>query len=267
MKEHFFSAVVRHRKTIIITFFPATIPSLFCGRRLMSTMTSTPTCQRNLPPTVSLGIMKEEFGREIVDYGNDKEVKVLNTTDEIRQQGDQITLSSDADKVYYEDILDRHDLPGDIQIRYTLNGETVTSENLGGSSGKLSIDLSFRQNPNYDSSFFDYFALQTTMPPGTNHCSKITAEGATIANVGENKQLSYIILPGKEKDFHITADVTDFAMDSININGIRMDLSVDIDNGDLLDEVSQIENAAISFDDGAAALTTVLPRFMMTPRN
>lgn len=193
-------------------------------------------------------------GGEIVDYGDYKEVKVLNTTDEIRQQGDQITLSSDADRVYYEGILDRHDLPWNIQIRYTLNGEAITPENLGGSSGKLGIDLSFRQNPNCDSSFFDRFALQTTMTLDTNRCSKITAEGATIANVGENKQLSYIILPGREKDFHISADVTDFAMDSININGIRMDLSVDIDNGDLLDEVSQIENAAVALDDGAAAL-------------
>lgn len=34
MKEHFFSAVVRHRKTIIITFFPATIPSLFLRQKV-----------------------------------------------------------------------------------------------------------------------------------------------------------------------------------------------------------------------------------------
>lgn len=193
-------------------------------------------------------------GGDIVDYGEYEEVKVLNTTDEIKQQGDQITLSSDAEKVYYEGILRSRELPWDIQIHYTLDDEAITPEELAGKSGNLSIDLSFRQNTNCDSSFFDRFALQTTMTLDTSQCRNITADGATIANVGENKQLSYIILPGKEKDFHINADVTDFEMDSININGIRMDLSVDIDNSELSDQVSQIENAAVSLDNGAAAL-------------
>lgn len=193
-------------------------------------------------------------GGDIVDYGEYEEVKVLNTTDEIKQQGDQITLFSDAEKVYYEGILRSRELPWKIQIHYTLDNEPITPEELAGKSGNLSIDLSFCQNTDCDSSFFDRFALQTTMTLDTNLCRNIIADGATIANVGENKQLSYIILPGKEKDFHINADVTDFEMDSININGIRMDLSVDIDNSELSDQVSQIENAAVSLDNGAAAL-------------
>lgn len=193
-------------------------------------------------------------GGDIVDYGEYEEVKVLNTTDEIKQQGDQITLSSDAEKVYYEGILRSRELPWKIQIHYTLDNEPITPEELAGKSGNLSIDLSFRQNTDCDSSFFDRFALQTTMTLDTNLCRNIIADGATIANVGENKQLSYIILPGKEKDFHINTDVTDFEMDSININGIRMDLSVDIDNSELSNQVSQIENAAVSLDNGAAAL-------------
>lgn len=42
----------------------------------------------------------------------------------------------------------------------------------------------------------------------------IQADGATIANVGADKQISYTILPGKGLDAEITADVTDFEMEA-----------------------------------------------------
>lgn len=42
----------------------------------------------------------------------------------------------------------------------------------------------------------------------------IQTDGATIANVGADKQISYTILPEKGLDAEITADVTDFEMDA-----------------------------------------------------
>ena len=193
-------------------------------------------------------------GGDIVDYGDYTEVKVLNTTDELRQSGDKITGSPDAESLYYEGTMKSRDLPWDIDIRYTLNGEKITPEELAGKSGEIEINLGFRQNTACDSSFFDRCALQTTMTLDTEKCKNIVANGATMANVGQNKQLSYILLPGNEKEYTVTADVTDFEMESISINGIRMDLSVDIDNEELMAQVRQIEDAAVSLDDGAAAV-------------
>ena len=193
-------------------------------------------------------------GGDIVDYGDYAEVKVLNTTDEISRSGDKITVSTDAESLYYEGTMESRDLPWDIDIRYTLNGERITPEELAGKSGELEISLGFHQNIACDSSFFDRYALQTTMTLDTEKCENIVANGATIANVGQNKQLSYILLPGNEKEYTVTADVTDFEMESISINGIRMDLSVDIDNEELMAQVRQIEDAAVALDDGAAAV-------------
>ena len=193
-------------------------------------------------------------GGDIVDYGDYAEVKVLNTTDEISRSGDKITVSTDAESLYYEGTMESRDLPWDIDIRYTLNGEKITPEELAGKSGELEISLGFHQNIACDSSFFDRYALQTTMTLDTEKCENIVANGATVANVGQNKQLSYILLPGNEKEYTVTADVTDFEMESISINGIRMDLSIDIDNEELMAQVRQIEDAAVSLDDGAAAV-------------
>ena len=195
-------------------------------------------------------------GGDIVDYGDYTEVKVLNTTDELRQSGDKITVSTDAESLYYEGTMKSRDLPWDIDIRYTLNGEKITPEELAGKSGEIEINLGFRQNTACDSSFFDRCALQTTMTLDTEKCKNIVANGATMANVGQNKQLSYILLPGNEKEYTVTADVTDFEMESISINGIRMDLSIDIDNEKLMSQVRQIEDAAVALDDGTAAVNS-----------
>ena len=42
-----------------------------------------------------------------------------------------------------------------------------------------------------------------------------------MANVGSNKQISYTILPGKGLDAEVTADVKDFEMDAVTINGVK----------------------------------------------
>ena len=125
-------------------------------------------------------------GGDIVDYGDYTEVKVLNTTDELRQSGDKITVSTDAESLYYEGTMKSRDLPWDIDIRYTLNGEKITPEELAGKSGEIEINLGFHQNTACDSSFFDRCALQTTMTLDTEKCKNIVANGATMAIVGQN---------------------------------------------------------------------------------
>ena len=52
--------------------------------------------------------------------------------------------------------------------------------------------------------------LQTTLALDTSRCKNISADGATEANVGTDKQLTYTILPGSEKHISIQSDVTDF---------------------------------------------------------
>ncbi len=71
------------------------------------------------------------------------------------------------------------------------------------------------------------------------------------ANVGKNKQLTYTILPGKEEDILITADVQDFEMPSIAINGVSMSLNVEVDDEELMDQVYELLDGIKKLDDGA----------------
>ena len=190
-------------------------------------------------------------GGDIVDYGDYSAVKPLNTNDTITQNGDQIAFSSTADKVYYQGTMKNAALPWNISIRYYLDGKEYAPQDVAGKSGALEIRFSVTKNESCGGSFYDDYALQASFTLDTERCQNIVSNGATVANVGSDKQLTYTILPGQGIDTVITADVTDFEMDAAAINGVRLNLDVDVDDTDLMDKVDELVSAIGDLDDGA----------------
>lgn len=64
--------------------------------------------------------------------------------------------------------------------------------------------------------------VQATVLLDTVKCRNIQTEGATEANVGADKQLSYMKLPGQDLSFTIETDVTDFSMEGISLNAVPL---------------------------------------------
>lgn len=99
--------------------------------------------------------------------------------------------------------------------------------------------------------------MQATLALDTSQCKNISADGATEANVGTDKQLTYTILPGSEKHISIQSDVTDFEMDGISINGISLALDVDadqIDTSSFTGKINDLKGAVSSLHTGAQDL-------------
>jgi len=194
----------------------------------------------------------------ITDYGDYLSVKNLTTTGELTRSGDAVSFTAPAGKFYYQGELDparTAGLPWTVTVKYLLDGKELSGEELAGKSGRLEIRVSLRQNPDADPIYRDNYALQTTLQLDTEDCKNITAEGATLADVGQLKQMSYIILPGKEKDFAVTADVVNFEMDGIAVNGIPLVLDIeDPDTKELKDQIYDLQDGAAQLDDGALAL-------------
>mgnify|MGYP004555572015 CR=1 FL=1 len=130
--------------------------------------------------------------------------------------------------------------------------ELYPAEELAGKSGKLELLFSVSKNESCAGSFYEDYALQASFTLDTERCKNIVSSGATVANVGSDKQLTYTILPGKGIDTVIYADVTDFEMDAAAINGVRMKLDFEVDDAELMDKVDEIISAIGSIDDGAA---------------
>ena len=191
----------------------------------------------------------------VVDYGDYVSIRNMNTVDELEYNDGQVTGTNSADKLYYEGVLENIEIPWNIELKYYLDGKEVTSNEIAGKSGALEIKLDISENKKCDSSFFENYALQTTLLLDSDKCKNIKTDGATIANVGSDKQLSYIILAGKGAEISIKADVEDFEMDSIAINGVKLNLNVDVDNKELMDNITELQNAISEVNSGASLLS------------
>lgn len=192
---------------------------------------------------------------DITDYGNYSSVQMLNSTEVISQNGDQITFSSGEDKVYYQGNMDNAEIPWNISLHYYLDGQEYSADEIAGKSGELEIRFQITENTACSGTFFEDYALQASFTLDTEQCSNISAPDATIANVGSDKQLTYTVLPGEGIDTTITADVTDFEMSAVSINGIHLNLNVEIDDTELKDKVNELIDAVEQLDDGAVELS------------
>lgn len=197
-----------------------------------------------------------QAGDTVTDHGSYTAVRNMTTKDAIEQNGGTISVNVSEDgKLYYEGAMDTATaLPWVVKLTYTLDGAEISPDELGGKSGALAIRLQVSRNPDCTGDFFDKYALQVTMSLDTDLAQNIEAPGATVANVGSKKQLSYILLPGADSDVTVTADVTDFVMDAVSLNGVRLNLNIDLGDIDIQGMMDQLQNGSVQLDDGANAL-------------
>jgi len=191
---------------------------------------------------------------QIIDYGKYESLRNMTTTDKISYSGETVTIDAKAGKLYYEGKLDNNVMPWNIAIRYYMDGKEYSASEIAGKSGNLKITMKITENENCIGNFFEGYALQATVMLDTKKCSNIMADGATVANVGSDKQLTYTILPNKGADIEITANVIDFEMSAIAINGIKLNLAIEIDDAEIQSKIDEIIGAVNDLDTGAGEL-------------
>ncbi len=193
----------------------------------------------------------EEIGEKITDYGDYSEVKLLSGDGKISRSGKIISIDAGSEKIYYQGTLKNTEIPWNISIRYYMDGNEYEPAEIAGKSGKLKIHFVVSKNSKCSGNFYENYALQAAFTLDTEICRNIKAEEATIANVGQDKQLSYIILPGKGIDTYITADAENFEMDAVSINGIKLNLNIEVDYTDIDKKADDAKDAAKELDEGA----------------
>lgn len=159
---------------------------------------------------------------EIRDYGAYSSVRNLTSEADISLDGDSVTVSAEAGTFYYQANLKDAQLPWNISVAYMLDGKNVAADELAGANGHLVISGSVTKNKLADGDFYEAYMVQATVLLDTVKCRNIQTEGATEANVGADKQLSYMKLPGQDLSFTIETDVTDFSMEGISLNAVPL---------------------------------------------
>ena len=197
----------------------------------------------------------------IVEHGTYTDVKNLVSREEVVKTGDDsYTVAFGPGKLYLQGNLADTALPWKFDITYELNGKPISPEEAAGRAGHVTIHIRISENPDGDAFFYRNYALNATVLFDTNTCSNIVADGATIANNGAKKQLTYTILPNRVSDLVIELDTVLFSMEEVSINGVRLSMDIDTDSvdmsqiDDLKDALRDLTKAADTLSVGTAQL-------------
>lgn len=198
-----------------------------------------------------VNILQPDNNGKITDFGEYTNLRNMTTTDDIKYSSGKITVETKADSLYYEGKLENKQIPWNIELHYFMDGKEYSAQEIAGRKGKIKIEISISENKSYKGNFFKGYALQASLQLDSKKFKNITAENATIANIGSEKQISYTILPNKGMTGSITADATDFELDGFSINAIPLSLNIEIDNSELSNEVNKLETGVNKLNDGA----------------
>lgn len=197
------------------------------------------------------------LGRNIVDYGYYTNVLNLSTKDQLNYKNGVLdsNINSLESKFYYQGEMDKNtQIPWDINIEYYLDGKNINAKDLAGKSGKLELKLSIKQNEKVNRVFYDNYALQISMALDGNKSENISVDGGSIASVGSQKSINFIKLPGEDANYTLSADVKDFEMSEISINGINMNLNVDVNLNEMTEPLNTLVDAVDKLNDGTLEL-------------
>lgn len=199
---------------------------------------------------------------EIVDYGNYNTIKNLTDLSEMSQEGQTVRVDAREGKFYYQgNLTNDSELPWDVTVSYSLDGKKVNPADLAGQSGHLVIQIKTAPNPTVDEAFYENYLLQVSLQL-PNQYKNIHASGGMMANAGENKQITFTIMPGQSENLQVEVDVEDFEFNGIDIAAVPSTLPIDTseignmtdDMATLSDAIRDVNNGVNELEDGAVQL-------------
>jgi len=191
----------------------------------------------------------------INDYGEYDTVKNLTTTDKLETGEGKVTINAPAGQFCYQGNIKSLELPWIASVSYLLDGKETSAEKLSGADGQLQMRIRIRKNPAAGGDFAGHYAVQTSVTLNTGVAGEITAEGATIANSGGSKVITWTMLPDSEADYTVSAKITGFYMDGIRFSAVPFSMDIETpDTGIFTDKLSQLPDGIKKLDNGASDL-------------
>ena len=212
----------------------------------------------NVKDIYVVNIFEAESAGEITDYGDYSSVTNLTSAGKIKNDGGMITARIKEGRFYYKGKIKKSELPWNIDIKYFLDGEPISTGALSGAAGNVRVQIKTERNQNVDPSYFENYMLQISMELDAEKCKNIKASGGTFANSGNNKMVSFSIMPGKEDIVSLTTDSSAFGMDGIEITALPFSAVIDIPDISSLEKgmtsivygIGQLEQGVTEFQKG-----------------
>ena len=191
----------------------------------------------------------------VTDYGSYASTVNLTDTQQLSPANGGVSFEADADSFYYQGNMGTVNLPWMLNIGYSLDGAALPTEELAGKSGLLEITLTTSQNQAVDPVFYEHYVLQISITMDSSTFEDIDSPGATIASAGANTIAVFSILPKKDADIRLTAQVRDFEMEGITLSALPFSMDMDLpDTDEMVDDFRSLADAISDMNDGVRKL-------------
>ncbi|MFB9974110.1 YhgE/Pip domain-containing protein [Allobacillus sp. SKP2-8] len=191
----------------------------------------------------------------IVDYGDYTSVRNLTDMTEVALDGDKVEFTASDEEFYYQGNMEKTELPWSIGVTYYLDGEKISPEQLAGKEGQVKIEVDAKANGDHGSAFFNNYMLQVTLPFDSASFSNIQAPDGMVANAGKTQQVTFTLMPEKEKTFTVEANTTNFEFDGIEISGVPSSMSIeDPETDEMTGDIRTLSDAIADLNTGVSDL-------------
>lgn len=232
---------------------------------------------------VSSWLHDEDGINNIKETLNLKDVKNIKSNEKPSKDGNTYTWNTKGNDVYYEGTATKQ-LPVSVKIRYELDGQEISANDIQGKSGHLKLTISFTNNYSEVKNIngksiviHPSYLAGGMLNMSTGKFSNVKCESGKIVNDGTNEMLAFANIPGLNEtlssagldkvnnqlgisdDVTVGADVNDFDLGSIMVGMTNeIDLASELGEigsvSELTDGVNQLIEADNQLIDGSKQL-------------
>ena len=209
--------------------------------------------------TYVVNVFEGNEQKSIQDFGSYDRVTNLTDTSQITQLSDSVVFTMPEGEFSYQGSLPNAQLPWNISVKYFLDGQEIAPNDLAGKSGHLELTITTTQNTSVDPRYFENYLMQITCTLPMEQAFEVKTDQGSLALSGSDVTVSFMVMPGKEGNVSLTAEVSDFEMDGISFAAIPFSMALDFPNTDsliaqfdgLIEGTEQVHEGAQSLASGA----------------
>lgn len=232
---------------------------------------------------VSSWLHDEDGINNIKETLNLTDVKNIKSNEKPSKDGNTYTWNAKGNDVYYEGTATKQ-LPVSVKIRYELDGQEISANDIQGKSGHLKLMISFTNNYSEVKNIngksiviHPSYLAGGMLNMSTGKFSNVKCESGKIVNDGTNEMLAFANIPGLNEtlksagldkvnnqlgisdDVTVEADVNDFDLGSIMVGMTNeIDLASELGEigsvSELTDGIDQLMEADNQLIDGSKQL-------------
>lgn len=181
-----------------------------------------------------VNVLEGNAGETVQDFGAYEQVVNLTDTSELTQLSDSVIATLPEGEFSYQGGLSDAQTPWNISVKYFLDGQEISPNEVAEKSGHLEITIQTSQNTSVDPRYFENYLMQITCTLPMENTTEVKTDQGSIALSGSDVTVSFMVMPDKEGNVSLSADVTNFEMSGISFAAIPFSMALDFPNTDSL---------------------------------